>query len=94
MAGVAVRELAGHGVPFVKLWVEDPNGLEVPGREGPFILSADISGAAIAEAHALGKSLDEGPACFILANRYLQTKYNRTWAPTYEPATEPRAPSQ
>ena len=54
MAKVAVRELAGHRVPFVKLWVEDRNGLELPGRDGPFILSADISGAAIAEAHALG----------------------------------------
>ena len=54
MAEVAVRELAGHGVPFVKLWVEDRNGFQVPGREGPFVLTPDSSKAAIVEAHELG----------------------------------------
>ena len=54
LAEVAVRELAVHGVPFVKLWVEDRRGLRVPGAEGPFVLNAEISGAAIAEAHRLG----------------------------------------
>lgn len=54
MAELAVRELAEHGIPFVKLWVEDRNGLEVPGRDGPFILGPDLSGAAITEAHKLG----------------------------------------
>ncbi len=54
MAEVAVRELADHDVPFVKLWVEDRDGFRVPGREGPFVLSPDISKAAIAEAHDLG----------------------------------------
>ena len=39
--------------------------------------------------NALAKSLDEGPARFIRANRYLQPKYNRTWAPTDGTATEP-----
>ena len=53
-AEVAVRELVAHGVPFVKLWVEDRNGFEVPGGEGPSVLSADISRAATAEAHRLG----------------------------------------
>ncbi len=53
-AEVAVRELAVHGVPFVKLWVEDRGGFRVPGAEGPFVLNAEISGAAIAEAHRLG----------------------------------------
>ena len=54
MAEVEVRELAGHGVPFVKLWVEDRNGFQVPGREGTFVLTPDISKAAIVEAHELG----------------------------------------
>ena len=54
MAEVAVRELAGHGVPFVKLWVEDRGGFRVPGAAGPFVLNAGISGAAIAEADRLG----------------------------------------
>ena len=54
MAEVAVRELAGNGVPFVKLWVEDRDGFQVPGREGPFVLTPDISKAAVAEAHSLG----------------------------------------
>ena len=54
MAEVAVRELASHDVPFVKLWVEDRNGFQIPGRKGPFVLSADISEAAIVEAHRLG----------------------------------------
>ena len=50
MAEVAVRELAGHDVPFVKLWVEDRDGFQVPGRKGPFVLTPDISKAAVAEA--------------------------------------------
>ena len=54
MAEVAVRELAAHGVPFVKLWVEDRGGFRVPGAEGPFVLNDEISGAAITEAHRLG----------------------------------------
>jgi imidazolonepropionase-like amidohydrolase len=54
MAEVAVRELAAHGVPFVKLWVEDRNGFQVPGRKGPFVLTPDISQAAVAEANRLG----------------------------------------
>ena len=54
LAEVAVRELAAHGVPFVKIWVEDRRGFQVPGAEGPFVLGAEISRAAIAEAHRLG----------------------------------------
>ena len=54
MAEVAVRELAGHDVPFVKVWVEDRDGFQVPGRKGPFMLTPDISKAAVAEAHRHG----------------------------------------
>ena len=54
MAEVAVRELASHDVPFVKLWVEDRDGFRVPGHEGPFVLNPEISEAAIVEAHGLG----------------------------------------
>ena len=54
MAEVAVRELAGHDVPFVKLWVEDRDGFQVPGRKGPFVLTPDISKAAVAEADRHG----------------------------------------
>ncbi len=54
MAEVAVRELAEHDVPFVKLWVEDRDGFQVPGRKGPFVLTPDISKAAVAEAHRHG----------------------------------------
>ena len=54
MAEVAVRELAGHDVPFVKIWVEDRNGFQVPGRKGPFVLTPDISKAAVAEADRHG----------------------------------------
>ena len=54
MAEVTVRELAAHGVPFVKIWVEDRNGFQVPGREGPFVLTPNISEAAVDEAQRLG----------------------------------------
>ena len=54
MAEVAVRELADHDVPFVKLWVEDRDGFQIPGRKGPFVLTPDISKAAVAEADRHG----------------------------------------
>jgi len=54
MAEVAVRELARHDVPFIKLWIEDRGGFQIPGEGGPFILNKDITRAAIAEAHRLG----------------------------------------
>jgi hypothetical protein len=68
MAELAVRELANHGIPFVKLWVEDRNGLEMPGRDGPFILGPDLSGAAITEAHKdeLLRLVSERPGLWYL----------------------------
>jgi imidazolonepropionase-like amidohydrolase len=54
MARVAVRELAARSVPFVKIWVEDRNGLQIPGSDEPGVLTPEISHAAIDEAHQLG----------------------------------------
>ena len=53
-ARLAVRELHGQGISFVKLWLEDRGGYQIPGQKGPFYLTHDSYAAAITEAHRLG----------------------------------------
>jgi imidazolonepropionase-like amidohydrolase len=53
-ARLAVRELHAQKIRFVKLWLEDRGGYQIPGQKGPFVLSPDSYKAAIDEAHRLG----------------------------------------
>jgi imidazolonepropionase-like amidohydrolase len=53
-ARLAVRELHAQGVKFVKLWLEERGGYQVPGKNGPFVLTEASYTAAIREAHRLG----------------------------------------
>jgi imidazolonepropionase-like amidohydrolase len=53
-ARLAVRELRAQGIRFVKLWLEDRGGYQIPGEKGPFYLTQDSYTAAITEAHRLG----------------------------------------
>jgi imidazolonepropionase-like amidohydrolase len=53
-ARLAVRELHGQGITFVKLWLEDRGGYQIPGQTGPFYLTQESYSAAITEAHRLG----------------------------------------
>jgi imidazolonepropionase-like amidohydrolase len=53
-ARLAVRELHAQGITFVKLWLEDRGGYEIPGEKGPFFLTQESYTAAIKEAHRLG----------------------------------------
>lgn len=46
----AVREIAGLGIAFVKIWVDDRNGTQTK-------LAPEVFGAIIDEAHALGVSV-------------------------------------
>jgi imidazolonepropionase-like amidohydrolase len=53
-ARLAIRELHAQGIKFAKLWLEDRGGYQIPGEEGPFVLSPESYKAAIEEAHRLG----------------------------------------
>ena len=53
-ARLAVRELHAQGIGFVKLWLEDRGGYQIPGQKGPFYLTRESYTAAIEEAHRLG----------------------------------------
>jgi imidazolonepropionase-like amidohydrolase len=53
-ARLAVRELHAQGIKFVKLWLEDRGGYQIPGQKGPFVLTQESYTAAIEEAHRLG----------------------------------------
>lgn len=53
-ARLAVRELHAQGITFVKLWLEDRGGYQIPGEKGPFVLTQESYTAAIKEAHRLG----------------------------------------
>lgn len=53
-ARLAVRELHAQSIKFVKLWLEDRGGYEIPGQKGPFYLTNESYTAAIKEAHRLG----------------------------------------
>jgi imidazolonepropionase-like amidohydrolase len=49
-----VREHHAQGIKFVKLWLEDRGGYQIPGEKGPFVLTQASYSAAIKEAHRLG----------------------------------------
>ena len=54
LAKAAVRELAAQKMTLIKLWVEDRSGFMDPKTQRPAVLTPDIYGPAIQEAHRLG----------------------------------------